>query len=83
MGNLKKVLYYARKSDYWMMEIIALEKLNENKQVLELCTKITNDDSEKIFLIEKSFSSYLKMLDRTPKANLYKIFVSLEDSFKP
>ena len=31
------------------------------------------------YLIEKSFSSIIKLLDRAPISNLYKLFVSLSD----
>ena len=39
IGNLTKMIHYARKSDHWKMEIVALEKLNEYRQVLQLCNR--------------------------------------------
>ena len=47
--------------------------------VLQLCSRPATTVSELKFLIEKSFSSYIKLLDFTSSNNLYKVFISLID----
>ena len=40
---------------------------------------MVNNTQDLSFLIQKSFSSYLKLLGSVPTSNLYKVFVNLKD----
>lgn len=78
MGNLTKMIHFARKSEHWKMEVIALEKLNEYRLVLQQCNRPVNSMEDMKFTIEKSFSCYIKLLDFAPTENLHKMFVALK-----
>lgn len=39
LGNIEKVIYFARKSNHWRMEITGEDKLNHDRIVFDLCNR--------------------------------------------
>lgn len=77
MGNLEKMIFYAKKSNHWRNQILGETKLSNYKNVLLLSNRPASDPRELTFLIQHCFSSYIKLLERVPRDNLYKLFVSV------
>jgi hypothetical protein len=44
LGNLEKMIFFAKKSNYWMLQIIGEDKLSNYKNVLELSNRAPVDD---------------------------------------
>jgi len=76
LGNIQKMIFFARKSGYWMMEIRGEDRLNHDKNVFDLSNRVPATSEEVIFLTHYAVKSYLMGLDRIPKDTLYKVFVT-------
>lgn len=43
LGNIQKMIFFARKSGHWMMEIRGEDRLNHDKNVFDLSNRIPNN----------------------------------------
>lgn len=79
LGNLEKMIFFAKKSKHWRMQMIGESKLSQHKNVLLLANMTPTSASEMLFIFKYAFSSYIRMLERIPRNNLYKLYVSIKD----
>jgi len=78
-GNLEKMIYFSKRSGYWQLQIKGESKQDLHKSVLILANRTPVNLEECSFITYYAFRSYVKLLHKTVREYLYKLFVSIRD----
>ena len=79
VGNLEKMIFFSKRSGFWQLQIKGESKQELHKNVLMLANRVPASVQECAFLTFYGYKSYVKLLTKTQRQHLYKLFVSVRD----
>jgi hypothetical protein len=82
-GNLEKMIFFAKRSGYWQLQMKGESKQELHKSVLLLANRVPTNPEENAFVTFYAFRSYVKLLPKASREHLYKLFVSIRDQLVP